>query len=148
VVRRPVSTEALEAILRKCVLIARAKRTKPRREPSSWKTRARRWFAARTRQDSDRRRAQIGLIAAALLIGVLLAATWSSFGAIAPLAGDTGLDRFWRMSVQDMAERRLYRQQQLELDRQMNDETRRHYEAQQRRELPYVRPVYPSGERP
>lgn len=156
VVRRPVATDALEAILRKCVLIARAKREEARREKETLRKRARRWIAARVlarshRPSVGRHALMAGMTAAALLIGVLLAASWSALGAVAPLGGivgDSGVDRLWRLSLQDLAERRWYQQQRLELDRQLNDETRRHYEVQQRRELPFIRPVYPSTERP
>jgi len=74
--------------------------------------------------------------AAAVLIVVLLGVTWRAMQRFPPLdfagSGRDPLDRFWRMSTEDQALRRWYMLQQLEINLEMQDETRRFHEVQLR----------------
>jgi DNA-binding NarL/FixJ family response regulator len=93
-------------------------------------------FHAPTRSRKGERRTLAGLVMAALVIGIGFAASWEGlFASLLPVdlrkeLSDGFGERLWRQSAQDQALRRWYMMQQLELGREMNDQTRRYYDAQ------------------
>ncbi|MBV8882231.1 MAG: response regulator [Planctomycetaceae bacterium] len=161
VLRKPVSPTALGAILRGCVLQARARadeaearnRKQERLAAEDWTKRARRWVKGRalapSGSETGRRRGALSLTGIGLLIGILLALFFKGVDSIPSFyLGGAGPDpfseRLLRLSSQDQSLRRWYMQQQLELGRQMNEDTRRYYEDQGRaRRWSWDRPAYP-----
>ena len=163
VVRKPVARTFLSAILTNCVRQARSRRLEAeahaldaeRRSGESWTRKARRWVLSRVMAPAGSRtgrvRSLLGLTSLAMLIGVLMGAAVNGIGSLAPAIlspGDPVAERLLRLASQDQAVRRWYLQQQLDVARDLNVETRRHYE-ESRRDLRWdpLRPVYPGDQR-
>jgi DNA-binding response OmpR family regulator len=152
VVRMSVSTPALVLGFQRCLQRVRTARRDSelqaldgaRRAADPWWKRARRsvlgWMQAPARSRTGERRILLGFAAAAVLIGILLGITWRGIQRI-PLvdfpggAGDP-MTHLWRMSAQDQALRRWYMLQQLDIDREIQAETRRYHDLQLKPSLP------------
>ena len=157
VLKLTIAPGALAALFHRCLVRQRARRQEARqkdrdaahRAAESWLLRARRmllgWIQAPSRSRTGQRRTLMTMTAAAVLMGIFLGVAWRTLQRIPLLdfagSGRDPLERFWRMSTEDQAMRRWYMMQQLEINREMADETRRFHEIQ-------VKPPPPPPERP
>jgi len=146
ILRLTIAPGTLADLFQRCIPRARARRQEAgqrsrdaaQRARESWPRRARRtllgWIQAPGRSRTGERRTLLTLSAAAVLIGILLGAAWRGLQRIPLLdvaaSGRDPLERFWRMSTEDQALRRWYMMQQLEINREVADETRRFHDLQ------------------
>jgi len=146
VVRLSISARTLALGFQRCLRRVRVARRdselraldRARRAADPWWNRARRtvlgWLRAPARSRTGERRILLGFAAAALLIGILLGITWRGIQrfALLDVPGGDGdpMAHFWRMSAQDQALRRWYMLQQLDIDREIQAETRRYHDLQ------------------
>ncbi|HZE98887.1 MAG TPA: response regulator, partial [Planctomycetota bacterium] len=154
ILRRPIADRTIADILRRCVPAARTRaleaREKAARPPESRGRRLlgnlRSTWEAPPGSRQARMRWWVSSLTLSLLIGILLAVTLNGLAALVlpgPRDGsaDGLVDRWMRSMSQDSMMRRWMMQQQLDLGRDMNDQTRRFYDEQLRRQaLESLRP--------